>query len=106
MARKKAAAASVPVVSMYSPHPSFGMENAYFDNIVKRTGKTLAEWVELIRRYGPPTEKERRAWLKDEHGLTTNYAWWVAERAEGRGGVEDYDPEALVETLYAGGKAG
>ena len=34
--------------------------------------------------YEPPTEKERRPWLK-EQGLTTNYAWWVAERAEGRG---------------------
>jgi hypothetical protein len=110
MPRKKVATATspppAPPASMYSPHPSFGMENAYFENIVKRTGKTLDEWVDLVKRYGPATEKERRAWLKAEHKLTTNYAWWVAERAEGCGGVEDYDPEALVEALYSGSKAG
>jgi hypothetical protein len=71
-----------------------------------RTGKTLDEWVALVKKDGPPTEKERRAWLKERHGLTTNYAWWVAERAEGRGAAEDYDPEAYVEALFAGGKAG
>jgi hypothetical protein len=60
----------------------------------------------LVLEPGPPTEKERRAWLKDKHGLTTNYAWWVAERAEGRGSANDYDPEALVEAMFAGGKAG
>jgi hypothetical protein len=107
-AKPKPAPAAAPVASgsLYSPHPSFGMENAYFENIVKRTGKTLEEWVELVKRYGPETQKERREWLKKEHQLTTNYAWWVAERAEGRGGVEDYDPEALVEALYSGSKVG
>jgi hypothetical protein len=106
MPRKKAPAAPVPQVSLYSPHPAFGMENAYFENIVKRTGKTLEEWVDLVKRYGPATEKERRVWLKEQHKLTTNYAWWVAERAEGRGGAEDYDPQALVDALYSGSKAG
>jgi hypothetical protein len=95
----------IPAGSLYSPHPSFGMETAYFDNLVKRTGKTLDEWIDLVKRYGPKTEKERRQWLKDEHGLTTNYAWWVAERASGRG-AEDYDPEDLVEKMYSGGKVG
>jgi hypothetical protein len=82
------------------------MEEGYAAKLLERTGKTLEQWVELVRASGPPTEKERRAWLKDEHGLTTNYAWWVAERAEGRGCAEDYDPEALVEAVFAGGKAG
>ena len=57
MPRKKAPAAPV---SLYSLHPSFAMGNARFDNIPKRTGKTVAEWVELVKRYGPPTEKEQR----------------------------------------------
>ncbi|MBK8269610.1 MAG: hypothetical protein IPK83_15430 [Planctomycetes bacterium] len=57
-------------------------------------------------------EKEvaRRDWLKAE-GLGTNYAWWIAERAEGRG-WEDDDPKAYlkaavgyVEKMYAGSKA-
>ena len=32
-------------------------------------------------------------------------AWWVVERAAGRGEV-DYDPEGMVEEMYAGPKAG
>ena len=35
-------------------------------------GKRLAvaqEWLELVGNDGPPTEKERREWLKAKHGL-------------------------------------
>jgi hypothetical protein len=92
--------------SPYSLHPAYAMEAGYAKNLFERTGKTMEEWVEIVKRSGPPTEKERRAWLKDVLGFTTNYAWWVAERAEGRGTAEQYDPEALVEALFAGGKAG
>jgi hypothetical protein len=92
--------------SLYSLHPSYAVEEAYLANLLKRTGKTLEQWIRLVKKQGPPSEKERRAWLKAEHGLTTNYAWWVAERAEGKGGAEDYAPEALVEAMFAGSKAG
>jgi len=60
----------------------------------------------------PRTEKERRDWLKAEHGLGTNSAWWIAERAEGKG-TEDDDPDAYlqaaeqyVEDMFAGSKTG
>ena len=92
--------------SLYSPHPSLATEEASLARLEERTGRTLAEWIELVKASGPPTEPERRTWLKDMHGLTTNYAWWIAERAEGRGAAADYDPEALVEAMFAGGKAG
>jgi hypothetical protein len=92
--------------SPYSLHPSYAMEAGYAKNLFDRTGKTMEEWVEIVKRSGPPTEKERRAWLKDEHGFTTNYAWWVAERAGGRGSAEQYDPEGMVEEMFAGPKAG
>lgn len=92
---------------LYSVHPSYAMEAGYAVNLLERTGRTIEQWADFTRAGGPPTEKERRAWLKDEHGLTTNYAAWVVERAEGRmGGVEEYDPEGLVEAMFAGGKAG
>src|SRR5262249_39276794 len=75
-----------------------------------KTGRSVDEWVKLIRKSGPPTEKERREWLKQEHGLGTNSAWWLAERAEGKGGEED-TPEAYlraaegyVEKMFAGPK--
>jgi hypothetical protein len=43
--------------------------------------------------------------LKEKHGFTTNYAWFVAERAEGRGMLEQYDPEGMVEKMFSGPKA-
>jgi hypothetical protein len=92
--------------SPYSLHPSYAMEEGYAKKLFERTGKTMDEWVAIVKQLGPPTEKERRAWLKDEHGFTTNYASWVAERAEGRGSAERYDPEGMVEEMFAGPKAG
>jgi hypothetical protein len=65
----------------------------------------------LIKKEGPPTEKGRREWLKNAHGLGTNSAWWLAERSVGKRG-EDDDPETYlktaeeyVEAQYAGKKA-
>jgi hypothetical protein len=92
--------------SLYSLHPSYAMEASYLANLQQRTGKTLEEWIRLVKKTGPPTEQERRQWLQTEHHLTTNYAWWIAERAEGKGGAENYDPEALVDAMFAGAKAG
>src|SRR5690348_8665418 len=91
--------------SPYSVHPSFAMEDSSREKLKERTGKTLEQWVKIVKKDGPPTEKERREWLKKEHAFTTNYAAWVAERADGRGGAENYDPDAYVEALFAGPKA-
>lgn len=86
--------------TIYSLHPSFAMEESGLANLKERTGKTLDQWVKIVKKDGPSTEKERREWLKAEHGLTTNYASWVAERAEGKGAPTDYDPDAYVESMF------
>jgi hypothetical protein len=91
--------------TVYSLHPGFAMEAASFLKLQERTGKSLDEWVKIVKKSGPLAEKERREWLKKEHGFTTNYAWWVAERAEGKGGADDYDPDAYVDAMFAGSKA-
>jgi len=75
----------------------------------QKTGRTLEEWVKLVQKSGPSTEKERRAWLKAEHGLGMNYAGWIAEHSVGKG--DDGNPETylkqaeeFVENMYAGAK--
>ena len=78
----------------------------------EKTGRSLEEWLKLVTKSGPPDKKERREWLKSEHGLPTNSASYLAERASGKG--EDLeDPEAYlraaegyVEAMFSGGKAG
>lgn len=96
--------------SLYSVHPGVAIVQKWVVELPHKTGRTLKEWVELVKQSGPPTEKERRAWLKENYKLGMNSAWWIAERAEGRGG-EDSDPEAYlkaaveyVEQQYAGPK--
>src|SRR5262245_59078588 len=96
----------MPAKSLYSLHPSFQMEAAYEASLKERTGRTMEEWAELVKKDGPTTAKERRQWLMAAHGFTTNYAWWIAERADGKGAAKDYDPEAYVEAMFAVGKAG
>jgi hypothetical protein len=91
---------------LYSLHPGFSREAAFEANLPERTGKTLAQWIEVLKKDGPATEKLRRTWLMEKHHFTSNYAWWLAERAEGKGSAADYDPEAYVEAMLAGGKAG
>jgi hypothetical protein len=105
MAKSKTKLAEA-VRSRYSVHPSLAMEASSLINLVERTGKSLDEWVAIVQASGPPGQKERQAWLKAEHGFTTNYALWVAGRASGERTAETYDPDALVAAMFAGPKAG
>ena len=101
----------MPAKHPYSVHPSLAMVQNTIANLKTRTGRSLDEWVTFINQEGPPTEVERRAWLKETCRLGTNYAWWLAERSVGKGG-EDGSPEAYlksavayVEAQYSGKKA-
>lgn len=96
--------------SIYGVHPGVAMVMKWIDDLPKKTGRSLDEWLKFIKTSGPKTETERREWLKSEHGLGTNSAWWLAERAEGKG-TEDADPDAYlqaaegyVEKMFAGKK--
>jgi hypothetical protein len=64
----------------------------------------------VVEESGPKTEKRQREWLKQEYKLGTNSAWWIAERAAGKGAETD-DPdnylraaEGYVERMYSGKK--
>jgi hypothetical protein len=61
------------------------MTQKWVATLKDKTGRSLEEWLKLVRKSGPPTENERRAWLKSEHGLATMSAWRIAEHAGGKG---------------------
>ncbi|HJT29737.1 MAG TPA: DUF5655 domain-containing protein [Pyrinomonadaceae bacterium] len=97
--------------SIYSVHPGVLMTQKWIAELKQKTGRSLEEWLAYIKKSGPKDEKERRAWLKEEHGLGTNTASWLAERAEGKG-EESGDPDSYlaaaerdVDKMYSGGKA-
>ena len=86
------------------------MVQDWIASLKTKTGRSLEEWIRFVKASGPATEKERRDWLKKEHGLGTNGAWWIAQRVNGKGS-EDGDPVAYleaaagyVEAMYAGPK--
>jgi hypothetical protein len=96
----------------YSVHPSLAMVQKQIASLKEKTGRTLQEWVVFVNKSGPATEAARRDWLKADHGLGTNYAWWIAERSVGKGGDDD-SPEAYlkaaekyVKEMYEAKKAG
>ena len=97
--------------SLYSVHPGVAMMRKWIDDLPARTGRSLDEWIALVKKSGSASEKERREWLKKEHKLGTNSAICIAERAEGKGAEED-SPEAYlqaaeqwVEAQYSGPRA-
>ena len=98
--------------SIYGVHPGVAMTQKWVAELKAKTGRTLEEWLKLIEKSGPKDEKARREWLKTEHGLGTNSAWWLAERADGKGSeVGDPDSylaaaEGYVEVMFSGAKAG
>jgi len=97
--------------SIYGVHPGVAMTQKWVAELKQKTGRSLDEWLRLIKKSGPKDEKARREWLKTEHGLGTNSAWWLAERAEGKGSeVGDPDTyleaaEGYVEKMFSGSKA-
>jgi hypothetical protein len=98
--------------SIYSVHPGVLMTQKWIGELKQKTGRSLEEWLKYIKKSGPKGETQRRAWLKEEHGLGTNTAWWLAERAEGKG-EDSGDPDLYlaaaerdVEKMFSGGKAG
>ena len=81
---------------LYSVHPNLGMVEKWIRELPAKTGRSLDEWIAFVKKSGPPTEKERREWLKKEHKLGTNSAISIAERADGKRTEVD-SPEAYLE---------
>ncbi|HEU4794231.1 MAG TPA: DUF5655 domain-containing protein [Pyrinomonadaceae bacterium] len=97
--------------SIYSVHPGILMTQKWITELNQKTGRSLEEWLKHIKKDGPQDEQDRRAWLKDEYGLGTNTAWWLAERSVGKGEAAG-DPDLYlesaerdVEKMFSGGKA-
>jgi uncharacterized protein DUF5655/uncharacterized protein DUF4287 len=83
--------------AIYDVHPGVPMVQAWVTELRSKTGRSLEEWIALVKQEGPKDEKSQREWLKSKHKLGTNSAWWIAEGAAGRG-KEENSPEAYLKT--------
>jgi hypothetical protein len=96
---------------LYSVHPGVIMVQKWMKELPQKSGRSVDEWIELVKKSGPPTEAKRLDWLKKEYKLGTNTARWIAEHADGKGTEED-SPESYLKTAeeyvemqYAGARA-
>jgi len=96
--------------SLYSVHPGVAMVQHAIATLPERTGRSLDEWIRVIRARGSSDVHAVRDWLKAEYKLGATYAAWLASRAAGGDDDGDADKyleraERYVDEMFAGSKA-
>src|ERR1700684_1171239 len=79
------------------------MKAAMIAGMAEKTGKSLEEWLAIVRGSKLSKHKEFMKLLKGEHGLTHRFANMIALQSDSH---TDSDTGALVDAQYAGAKAG
>ncbi len=70
------------------------------DNLEKKTGKKLPQWIEIVKKKGLQKHGEIIAFLKSEHGFTHGYANLVSMKTRGADAASAKDTAALVDKQY------
>ena len=70
-------------------------------NLEDKTGKSLAQWVNVAKKSGLEKHGKLVTHLKTDHGLTHGYANLIARELL----IGDKEPTDLVATQYSGAKA-
>jgi hypothetical protein len=106
----KTSAKKTPRIT-YSVHPAVDYLQAIVAKLPEKTGRSLDQWIALIKKEGPADEPGQVKWLKTHHGLGGTTAGLIAERAQGKGEANS-DGAAYVraaagyvEAMYEGPKA-
>lgn len=83
------------------------MMDAMSRSMKERTGRTVGEWVEVVRGSGldPLDQNAVRRWLKAEHGIPQNSQWAIADAAARAAGWTPPGPEEQIDRQYDGSKA-
>ncbi len=82
---------------VYDVHPGMAMVQKWVGELKGKSGRSLEEWLALVKKDGPAAgHKAIVDWLKTKHKMGHNSAWWIAERAIGKGGNEG-DPDKYLE---------
>jgi hypothetical protein len=77
------------------------MMDAVTSSMKQRTGRTLEEWVCIVRAANIEGFRARLKWLKETHGIGQNTGYAILKAEEGKGN-EYEDQAALTRALFAG----
>ncbi len=78
------------------------MEQTMVQNLEKKTGKSLDEWIKVINGTGLQKHTEILNYLKTEHGFTHGFANMVALKARGTDAGSAANTDDLVDAQYKG----
>jgi hypothetical protein len=81
------------------------MKAAMIAGLSEKTGKSLDEWLRILKASKLSKHKEFMTLLKSKHGLTHGYANMIALQALNSDSHTADDTDALVESQYAGAKS-
>jgi hypothetical protein len=72
------------------------------DNLYKNTGKTLEQWIEIVKKENIDKHGEIIKFLKETHGLTHGFANLVAHKSKGSDAGSADNQDDLITKQYAG----
>ncbi len=83
------------------------MLSAVSQSLAARTGRSLEQWLDLVRSSGldPLDQGAVRGWLRREHGVPQNSQWAIADAAARAAGWVPPTVSEYVDRQYAGAKA-
>jgi predicted transport protein len=72
------------------------------NNLQKNTGKTLDEWIEIVKKEGFAKHGEMMKFLKEQHGLTHGFANLIALKTRGADAGSAESEDDLITKQYKG----
>jgi predicted transport protein len=96
---------AAPTATQKKPKSPMEMLETMARNLPARTGRSLAEWIEIVRASGLTDCREAENWLKREHRLTGMYAYMIAGAALNVSMTDYGDESGLLDAMYAGPRA-
>jgi hypothetical protein len=81
------------------------MEDTMIKNLKEKYGKSLEEWIEVVKKTGIQKHGEIIKYLKSEHGFTHGFANLVSLKARGTDSASADSADSLVDDQYKGKEA-
>lgn len=72
------------------------------ENLHKNTGKTLEQWIDIVKKQNFEKHGEVIRYLKETHGLTHGFANLIAHKSKGSNTGSAENPDDLITVQYKG----
>ena len=77
-------------------------EKTMIENLLKNSGKSLEQWIDIVKKQNFQKHGEIVKFLKEKHSLTHGYANLVAHKTKGSDAGSAENKDELIEKQYKG----